>query len=59
MGVGGAAFATVLAQLISGAACLVYAWKILPMLRFQRAKMRLNRFIGSRCWYTGSRRRCR
>ena len=46
MGVGGAAFATVLAQLISGAACLVYAWKILPMLRFQRAKMRLNRFIG-------------
>lgn len=46
MGVGGAAFATVLAQLISGAACLVYAWKILPMLRFQWAKMRLNRFIG-------------
>lgn len=46
LGVGGAAIATVLAQLISGGACLVYAWKILPMLRFQRSKMKLNRYIG-------------
>lgn len=45
-GVGGAAAATVLAQLVSGAACLIYAWKILPMLRFSRDKMRLNKHIG-------------
>ena len=38
MGVGGAAFATVLAQIVSGVACLLYAWKILPMLRIRREK---------------------
>ena len=46
LGVGGAASATVLSQLISGAACLMYAWKILPALRFQKSKMKLNRYIG-------------
>lgn len=33
MGTAGAAFATVLAQLISGMLCMVYMWKILPFLR--------------------------
>ena len=46
MGVGGAAFATVLAQVISGVACLLYAWKILPMLRIRRDKLKLDTYIG-------------
>ena len=46
LGVGGAAIATVLAQLISGAGCLLYAWKLLPMLRFKKEKMKLNREVG-------------
>ena len=46
LGVGGAAFATVLAQLISGVACLVYAWRLLPQLRFRKDRMKLNRVIG-------------
>lgn len=46
LGVGGAAFATVLAQLVSGAACLIYAWKLLPHLRIRREKLKLNRAIG-------------
>ena len=46
MGVGGAAFATVLAQVISGVACLLYAWKILPMLRIRREKLKLDIYIG-------------
>ena len=46
MGVAGAAFATVLAQLISGVACLLYAWKILPMLRIKKEKMHLDPYIG-------------
>ncbi len=39
MGVAGAALATVLAQVISGALCLVYALRILPMLRIRRTDM--------------------
>ena len=46
LGVGGAAFATVLAQVISGVACLLYAWKILPMLRIRRDKLKLDTYIG-------------
>lgn len=42
MGVAGAALATVLAQVISGAMCLAYAWKILPILRLKRGIMRFN-----------------
>jgi len=42
MGVAGAALATVLAQAISGALCLVYAFRILPQLRFSRSEMRMN-----------------
>ena len=42
MGVAGAALATVAAQAISGALCLVYAFRILPMLRFKRSEMRMN-----------------
>jgi len=45
MGVAGAALATVLAQAISGAACLVYALRILPLLRLRRSEMKLNRNI--------------
>ena len=43
MGVAGAAFATVLAQLLSGIGCLVYAWKILPILRFTKEELRCDR----------------
>lgn len=46
LGVGGAAFATVLAQLISGVACLIYAWKVLPQLRIRKDRLKLNRTIG-------------
>lgn len=46
LGVGGAAIATILAQLISGAACLIYAWQVLPELRFRREKLKLNKKIG-------------
>ena len=42
MGVAGAALATVLAQIISGALCLVYAFKVLPMLRIRREDMRFD-----------------
>lgn len=42
MGVAGAAIATVLAQVISGVLCLIYAWKILPFLRLSWADIKLN-----------------
>lgn len=42
MGVAGAAFATILAQVISGVMCLVYAWKILPILRLERGKLQFH-----------------
>lgn len=42
MGVAGAAIATVLAQVISGALCLIYAWKVLPFLRISWADITLN-----------------
>lgn len=42
MGVAGAALATVAAQVFSGALCLIYAWKILPLLHFGREKLRCN-----------------
>ncbi|MCD8300357.1 MAG: MATE family efflux transporter, partial [Clostridiales bacterium] len=45
-GVAGAAVATILAQLISGVACFIYAWKVLPMCRLKREKMHLNPHIG-------------
>ncbi len=45
MGVTGAAIATVLAQVISGILCLLYAWKILPFLRLTRENMKTNREI--------------
>lgn len=43
MGVAGAAFATVLAQLLSGIGCLAYAWKILPILRFRKEELHCDR----------------
>ena len=42
MGVAGAALATVLSQLISGVLCLIYAMKILPILRLGRGDLRMN-----------------
>ncbi len=45
-GVKGAAYATVLAQLISGILCFIYAWRVLPMCRFRRGKMKFNPKIG-------------
>lgn len=45
MGVGGAAFATVLAQVISGVLCLVYAWRALPMIRMKRTEMVCDSYI--------------
>lgn len=43
MGTAGAAIATVLAQLISGLACLVHIWKKMPILHLSRADMRLHK----------------
>lgn len=43
MGVAGAAIATVLAQVISGVLCLLYAWKILPFLRLSREKLHFDK----------------
>ncbi len=40
LGTAGAALATVLAQLFSGAACLRYAFKVLPFLRMNRADLK-------------------
>ena len=46
MGVAGAAFATVLSQLVSGVLCLGYALRILPVLRVPREKMEAGRISG-------------
>ena len=40
MGVEGAAFATVLSQLLSGVACLVYMWRRVPMLHLKGEDLR-------------------
>ena len=45
MGVAGAALATVLSQLISGALCLVYAFRILPQLRLKRNELRMDPYL--------------
>lgn len=46
MGVAGAAWATILAQLVSGLLCVVYILKKLPILRFTKADFKLeNAFI--------------
>lgn len=45
MGVAGAALATVLAQAISGALCLVYAFKILPQLKLKKEEMRMDPYL--------------
>ncbi len=42
MGVKGAAIATDIAQLISGAACLIFMFKRFPMLKLTRADMKLH-----------------
>lgn len=43
MGTGGAAFATVLSQLISGLLCIVWAWKIMPVLRAEKGEWGLRK----------------
>ncbi len=45
-GVGGAAAATILAQVLSGVSCFIYACKVLPLCRIKREKFRLNLHIG-------------
>lgn len=45
MGTAGAAFATVLAQLISGVLCIVYALKIIPFLRVSRKDWKMDRYL--------------
>ena len=45
MGVAGAALATVLSQAISGALCLAYAFRILPMLRLKKGELRMDPVI--------------
>ena len=45
MGVAGAAFATVLSQLVSGVLCLGYALRILPVLRVPRKKWRPDGYL--------------
>lgn len=42
MGVAGAALATVLAQAISGALCLGYAFRILPQLRLKKEELHMD-----------------
>ncbi len=44
-GTAGAALATVLAQLLSGTACLWYALRILPFLRVSRAEMKPDPYL--------------
>jgi len=45
MGAAGAAFATVLAQLISGILCIIYALKIIPFLRVDRKDWKMDRYL--------------
>jgi putative MATE family efflux protein len=45
LGTAGAALATVLAQLISGACCLAYALRILPFLRVSGPDWKINRYL--------------
>lgn len=45
MGVQGAAYATVFSQLLSGALCLAYARKILPVLRLSAKEWKPDRYL--------------
>lgn len=45
MGTAGAAFATVLAQIISGTLCMWYAWRILPFLRIRKTEWKLDLYL--------------
>lgn len=45
MGTAGAAFATVLAQIISGTLCMWYAWRILPFLRVRRPEWKPDVYL--------------
>lgn len=45
MGVAGAAFATVLSQLISGVLCVLYALRIMPVLRLSRNEWKPDRHL--------------
>lgn len=48
LGVAGAAYATVLAQLISGVLCLIYMIKKFPILHIQKGEWRLNGYCVAR-----------
>lgn len=45
MGTAGAAFATVLAQIISGTLCMWYAWRILPFLRVGKTEWKPDSYL--------------
>ncbi len=45
MGTAGAAFATVLAQMISGALCLWYAFKMLPFLKAEKGEWKADLYL--------------
>lgn len=50
MGVEGAAYATVISQLASGVACVVYIYKCVPILRLSRADLRPDwKLMGGIC----------
>ncbi|MCR5595739.1 MAG: MATE family efflux transporter [Lachnospiraceae bacterium] len=53
MGVAGAAFATVVSQLISGAACLVFAFKTNEYFKLDRSHMQPNKEMMSRALKLG------
>ena len=46
MGVAGAAWATVLSQLLSGVACLIYAYRVTPLIRAKRGEWRFTPRFG-------------
>lgn len=52
-GVAGAAYATVIAQLVSGVCCLVYMIKRYPILRMKKENLRPNRHLTGRLLYIG------
>ncbi len=53
MDVDGAAYATVLSQVIAFVACLIYLWKKYPILHFGREELRLKRDLVKEMYSTG------
>ena len=53
MGVAGAAWATILSQLISGLACLIYIWKKRPDIHLSRADLRFRPSLARSLLFVG------